>query len=163
MTIADLNLPRETVAALLREAAPVVVVAVSEPKMARLPADLAGLRLLIMNLGELQARMGRAIEGETQLLAACREVQAQGAQDVIVTRGSAGVAYTTAEGIAHLDADAAEVVDVTGAGDAFAAAVCWSLMTEGDDLGVACRRGLRLAALTVACPHTVIPARAANE
>ncbi|HEU4853571.1 MAG TPA: carbohydrate kinase family protein [Telluria sp.] len=163
LTIADLNLPSATVAALLREAAPLVVVAVSEPKMERLPADLSGLRLLILNLGELQARLGRTIEGEAQLLAACREVQAQGALDVIVTRGSAGVSYTTGGGVAHMDAEHVEVVDVTGAGDAFAAAVCWSLMTEGDDLGVACKRGLHLAALTVACPTTVIPAKAGTH
>jgi len=47
------------------------------------------------------------------------------------------------------------VVDVTGAGDAFAAAVCWSLHAGETDLGLACRRGLRLSAMTVACAHTV--------
>jgi pseudouridine kinase len=48
------------------------------------------------------------------------------------------------------------VVDVTGAGDAFAAAVCWSLQQD-DDLQLACRRGLRLASLTLASAHTVCP------
>jgi pseudouridine kinase len=47
------------------------------------------------------------------------------------------------------------VVDVTGAGDAFAAAVCWSLHQTPKDLALACRRGLHLAALTLESPATV--------
>ncbi|HBI68426.1 MAG TPA: pseudouridine-5-phosphate glycosidase, partial [Massilia sp.] len=47
-------------------------------------ASLAGVRLLILNEGELAARVGRALEGEAELAAACREVQAQGAEDVVV-------------------------------------------------------------------------------
>lgn len=160
LTVADLNLPRDTVEALLTAAHPLVVVAVSEPKMDRLPADLTGLRLLILNQGELQARLGREVDGDAALQDACREVQAQGVRDVIVTRGSAGVSYTTATGMDHLTAAPVEVVDVTGAGDAFAAAVCWSLLTDGDDLALACRRGMHLAARTVASPYTVIPMHA---
>jgi pseudouridine kinase len=34
----------------------------------------------------------------------------------------------------RLYAHGADMVDVTGAGDAFAAAVCWSLLQDGDDL-----------------------------
>jgi pseudouridine kinase len=67
--VADLNLPLETVDALLAQArratAPLVLVAVSEPKMARLPRDLSGVRLLILNRGELAARVGRELASET--------------------------------------------------------------------------------------------------
>ncbi|MDQ2990698.1 MAG: winged helix-turn-helix transcriptional regulator, partial [Pseudomonadota bacterium] len=98
LTVADLNLPLETVAALLDEArrdgVPLVVVAVSQPKMARLPQDLHGLRLLILNQGELETRIGAPIVTEADFAAACALVRAQGAQDVIVTRGAAGVLYT---------------------------------------------------------------------
>ena len=89
------------------------------------------------------------------------EVQRQGVQDLIVTRGARGVMYTSATGVMRLDAPAVEIVDVTGAGDAFAAAVCWSLHGAGEDgadLGLACRRGLQLSAMTIACEQTVCPA-----
>ena len=161
LTVADMNLPTETLELLLadaaRDAIPLVIVAVSQPKMARLPASLRGLRLLILNQGELETRVGRALKTEADLLAACREVQAQGAQDVIVTRGGTGVVYTTAGGLAHLEAPDARIVDVTGAGDAFSAAVCWSLFHGSDDLSLACRRGLRLSAMTLECEETVCP------
>ena len=161
LIVADLNLPRETLRALLDDAArgavPLVVVAVSQPKMAHLPDDLRGLRLLILNQGELETRIGAPLKTDADFLAACRAIQAQGAQDVIVTRGATGVVYTTASGIAQLDAQPAQIVDVTGAGDAFAAAVCWSLFQGSDDMTLACRRGLQLSAMTLACEETVCP------
>jgi pseudouridine kinase len=161
LIVADLNLPLEAVEAVLAQArrleAPLVLVAVSEPKMARLPRDLSGVRLLIMNRGELAARVGRELGSETELDAAVAEVRAQGARDLIVTRGAEGVIFTRGGDIVRLYAHGAEVVDVTGAGDAFAAAVCWSLLQDADDLELACRRGLKLSALTLGVAETVHP------
>lgn len=161
LTIADLNLPLDTVAALIAEAAhgaaPLVVVAVSQPKMARLPLDLHGVRLLILNHGELETRIGRKIVTDADLAAACALVREQGAQDVIVTRGGKGVVYSRADGVNKLEAPEARIVDVTGAGDAFAAAVCWSLFQGSEDLELACRRGLKLSAMTLECEETVCP------
>ncbi|GGX84368.1 winged helix-turn-helix transcriptional regulator [Massilia dura] len=173
LVIADLNLPHDTVALLLDEARrdgiPLAIVAVSQPKMARLPRDLAGLRLLILNRGELEERAGRPLPTEAALRDACRAVQAEGARDVIVTCGAAGVYYTygntygdtdtaKAGDLQWLPAHDVDVVDVTGAGDAFSAAVCWTLAQGEADLAEACARGLRAAALTVQSTHTVFPA-----
>ncbi|MFC4931704.1 carbohydrate kinase [Massilia sp. GCM10023247] len=161
LIVADLNLSLEAIATLQRDAAQegiaVVLVAVSEPKMNHLPHSLEGVRLLILNAGELGARVGRTLDNDADLAAACREVQAQGALDVIVTLGARGVLFTCPGGVEHLAAPDAEVVDVTGAGDSFAAAVCLSLQGGGNDLALACRRGLQLAALTIACRETVCP------
>jgi pseudouridine kinase len=161
LIVADLNLSRDAVETLQLDAARdgvmLVIVAVSEPKMNRLPASLQGVRLLILNRGELGARLGRALNSDDELAAACRELQAQGAQDVVVTLGPRGVLFTTPNGVERLDAPPANVVDVTGAGDAFAAAVCLSLQGGGTDLALACRRGLQLATLTIECRETVCP------
>ena len=161
LVVADLNLPLETVEALTTQARrldlPLVLVAVSEPKMARLPRDLSGVRLLVLNRGELAARVGRELASEAALDAAMLEVRDQGARDLIVTRGAGGVLYTRGDEIVRLSAPAAEVTDVTGAGDAFAAAVCWSLLQDADELGLACRRGLALSALTLGVAETVHP------
>jgi pseudouridine kinase len=159
LVVADLNLPHDTVAALVAEAdrdgVPLVLVAVSEPKMARLPYKLQGTRLLILNEGELVTRVGRALHSDADFASACRELQAQGVRDVVVTRGALGVLYTSGDSLGQLQAPAAEVVDVTGAGDAFAAAVCWSLNRHADDLALACSHGLRLSALTLGSSQTV--------
>ncbi|GAB3456038.1 PfkB family carbohydrate kinase [Massilia terrae] len=161
MVVADLNLPQDTLAQVLADAAldavPLVLVAASEPKMARLPARLDGAMLMILNAGELGTRVGRPLPGDADIAAACAEVQGQGVRDLVITRGAAGVLFTSPDGIKHLPAPKAEVVDVTGAGDAFAAAVCWSLQQDPGDLELACRRGLCLSALTLGSPHTVCP------
>ncbi len=85
----------------------------------------------------------------------------QGVRQLIVTLGANGVLFTEGAGpdaaMAHLPALAVETVDVTGAGDAFSAAVCWSLYHDSDNLALACRRGLKLAAMTLASSATVSP------
>ncbi len=166
-TVADLNLAHDTVCVLLadaaRDAVPLTLVAVSQPKMANLPQDLRGLRLLILNRGELETRSGAPLADDAAILKACRALQAQGAQDIIVTCGASGVVYTCEGGIARLDAPKAHIIDVTGAGDAFAAAVCWSLFQGSEDMNLACRRGLRLSAMTLECEETVCPYLAAGQ
>ncbi|WP_374358417.1 carbohydrate kinase [Pseudoduganella danionis] len=166
MTVVDLNLPQASVALLLESAradnVPLIIIAVSQPKMARLPADLRGLRLLILNRGELETRVGRALPTEADVRAACHAVQAEGAQDLIVTCGSHGVYHTCGTELVWLPAHQVEVVDVTGAGDAFSAAVCWSLYQGSQDLTLACRRGLKVAAMTLETQDTVSPMLAAD-
>lgn len=165
-TVADLNLPAASISLLLadaqRDAVPLVLVAVSQPKMIRLPQDLSGLRLLILNRGELETCVGRALPKEVDVRDACREVQAQGAQDLVVTCGSQGVFHTRGADLVWLAAHEVDVVDVTGAGDAFSAAVCWSLYQGSQDLTLACRRGLKVAAMTLESPDTVSPLLAAD-
>ena len=161
LVVADLNLPLASVDALVEHARRVdvalVLVAVSEPKMARLPQDLSGVRLLILNAGELAARVGRRLDDDAAIEGALRELRAQGVRDLVVTRGAGGVLLTQGDAVERLAAASADVVDVTGAGDAFAAAVCWSLAQpdDGDDLLLACRRGLHLSRLTLGTADTV--------
>jgi len=161
LIVADLNLPHDSIATLLedavRDGVPMVIVAVSEPKMARLPRELVGLRLLILNEGELAARAGRALPTMHDIAEACLALQRDGVQDLIVTRGAAGVLYTADGALRSLAAPPVDVVDVTGAGDAFAAAVCWTLYSGETGLELACRRGLALSAMTINCAHAVHP------
>ena len=92
---------------------------------------------------------------------ACHEVLRQGVRQLIVTLGAHGVLFSDGAGadasMAHLPALAVDAIDVTGAGDAFSAAVCWSLYHDSNDLRLACRRGLKLAAMTLASSATVSP------
>jgi pseudouridine kinase len=158
-TIIDLNLPTDSIGLLLQEAhqqaMPLMAVAVSEPKMARLPQDLHGLRLLLLNQGELAAAVGHGIQSQAELEAACKQLQQRGVQDIIVTKGVAGVTFTGSSGMQHMPAPATSVRDATGAGDAFAAGVTWSLCSQPDDLRLACEYGLKLAKLTLESDATV--------
>ncbi|MDZ7854727.1 carbohydrate kinase family protein [Sphaerotilus sp.] len=164
LVVADLNLPAATLAALVTaatdvQAPPLVLVAVSEAKMERLPARLHGVALLVLNQGELAAWAGtdRLADGVARL-------QAAGVRDVVVTLGAAGLCHTTAAGgLAFLAAPAVPpeaVVDVTGAGDALAAGLChglWTGAVAAHGWSPSCAQALARAALTVQSAETVVP------
>lgn len=158
LVVMDLNLPAISVVALLDEARErghaLVAVAVSEPKMDRLPRDLRGLQCLILNRGELQVLLPEA-RSDAQAFAA---LHGRGVRQIVLTQGAAGVVCSQAgEDVRHLPAGAVEVVDVTGAGDALAAGICAGLCQSPHDLAAACGIGLRLAALTLQTAATVYP------
>lgn len=125
---------------------------VSEAKVLRLPEDLRGVSLLIMNHGEAESYLQRELPP-----AACAQMlHERGAGIAVVTRGAGGIAITAKEGSAHLRADAAECVDATGAGDALAAGMIYALV-RGRDAIEAAQTGMRCAALTLASPASVRP------
>lgn len=158
--VLDCNLPEEVLAALMedsrRQGARLVIVAVSEPKMSRLPRSLEGVAVLILNGGELAARVGRGLPDRESVVAACRQLQDEGAQGVVVTLGGDGVLCVSTE-LRYLPAPAVEIVDVTGAGDAFSAGVVAGLARDPEKLFEACLLGQRMAALTLASPSSVAP------
>ncbi len=160
--VLDCNLPEEVLSALMedsrRQAATLVIVAVSEPKMSRLPESLEGVSVLIINVGELAARVGRVLRDRKAVVRACRQVQAQGATGVVVTLGAQGVLCVDGLGEPRaIPAPKAEIVDVTGAGDAFSAGVVASLARYPEDLFGACHLGQRLAVLTLGSRSSVVP------
>jgi pseudouridine kinase len=74
---------------------------------------------------------------------------------VVITLGQEGLVASDAGGRLTLSAEKVQPVDVTGAGDALAAGLVYCWLRGEEDLGTACRFGLRLAALTVQTPHSV--------
>lgn len=155
LVVADGNLPPDAWPLLLADARadgiPLVGIAVSEAKMARLPQDLRGLHLLVLNAGELAT-----VAPEPQQ--AFDALHARGVGGVLMTRGADGVWLSTpGRSPRHWPATPVSVVDVTGAGDALSAGVCASLLRRPDDFDAAARLGLALAALTLQTEHSVHP------
>jgi len=170
LTVIDLNLPADSVALLLREARlsgrPLLAVAVSVAKMSHLPqsaedGSLLGLRTLVLNRAELAALLGldgTAAQDEAALRAGLAELHRRGVEQLVLTLGAGGVLHSQrGRPVQALAAPPVPVLDVTGAGDAFAAGVCAGLVQHGEDLDGACRLGLRLAALTLQTAATVHP------
>ncbi|WP_310390167.1 carbohydrate kinase [Roseateles sp.] len=163
LLVIDLNLPAASIQQLLAEAqvegsAAVVAVAVSPSKMARLPADLHGLHLLMLNRDELSACAGIALNNAADLARAHLLLSERGLQGLIVTQGADALWFGKAgQALKSLKPKRVKVVDVTGAGDAFAAGVCAALSQAPDDLAAACRLGISLARLTLQSEHTVSP------
>jgi pseudouridine kinase len=154
LLFADANLTGATLETLARHARsaglPLVLDAVSVAKAKRLPADLGGAALVVMNADEAAACLGLA--GEPAALA--HHLHRRGAGAAIVTAGEKGAAIADAAGVTHLPATPATVVDVTGAGDSLTATVLWR-MSLGETPRQALPFGLAAAAATVSTAASV--------
>ncbi len=155
--VVDMNLPQAWLQALLDHAhahhLPLAMVAVSVSKIAHLPQRLDGLSLLVLNAAELAAT-GDEHGTPHPLPQAARDAQwqalhARGLKHLLVTLGSEGAAFSSGECLNVLPAiplTTTQVVDATGAGDAFSAAAIHALLGHGQPLASACQAGLQAAA-----------------
>lgn len=156
--VADCNLTKEGLTAILdlmRTAEnKVCIIGVSAPKMSRLPDDISGVRLVICNVDESQARFQTELDDPKEL---CRMWLEEGAMAAVVTAGRAGYAYgetaVTFEESVPVPADS--IIDVTGAGDAFSAGVIFGIV-RGETLGMAVRLGAANARLTIQSGDSVV-------
>lgn len=169
--LADMNLPEVSLAWLTQKALAqrqrLVVLAVSEPKMQRLPQDLRGIDTLVLNLGELAALAAHQswpAGTHENCASAFGLLKAAGLQRLVVTQGKSGVSFIEAGQVqsSHLQPELAQehqVRDVSGAGDAFCAGLCASYLRYPQDaLSLHVQRAMRLAVLTVQSEQSVNPA-----
>jgi pseudouridine kinase len=159
MIVADSNLPGETLEWLIgfaaRRGLRLAIEAVSVPKGSRLKRLLRPERplfALFCNRAEAQALTGRA-----QIRGAAGRLHDLGVANVCIGLGRRGMFVSSAGGArATVPAMPAEIVDVTGAGDAAVAGTLFGLL-RGETLPGAARYGQAAAALTVACDRSVNP------
>lgn len=88
---------------------------------------LQRVSVLTPNETELALLTGFSITSEESLKQACQQLLHKGVAAVVVTLGSNGSFYMTSETSGYISAQAVEVVDTTGAGDAFNGALAVAL------------------------------------
>ena len=155
---ADCNLPAETLgflAGLRSGSRKLAVNGVSPAKAVRLRPHLSACDLLFVNRGEAAALLGIGLDGLDPSAAAGALRQA-GAGEVAMTLGGAGLCVATEKETQMLENPENRVVDITGAGDALAAAYLEARL-RGVAPAAAGRRALAAAQLTVACEDSVNP------
>jgi pseudouridine kinase len=148
----DANLRPDTLEALARLAArykvPLMADAVSVSKAGRLRAILPSLALFKANRAEAAALAGFPLDTDDALREGCRGILDGGAARVYLTLGAQGSCCCSGDGFFRQPLLPAALVNVNGAGDAFAAGAAYSFClgrTPGENavFGAAC------AALTV--------------
>ncbi len=124
------------------------------------PAPAADLTAELLSLADVVVPN----EHELELLGGAERLIELGVQALVVTRGSRGVDLFTSTGRHHIESFAVDVVDTTGAGDAFCGSMC-ARLAAGDDLATAVRWGAAAGALatTVAGAVPAQPTAAAIE
>jgi pseudouridine kinase len=156
---ADCNLPAATLAflaGLCGGGCRFAVNGVSPAKALRLRPQLAACDLVFVNRQEAAALLEMPVEALDPAAAAAK-LQAEGAGEVVMSLGGAGLCIAAEGEPFMLQSFKADLVDITGAGDALAAAYLDARL-RGLDVHTAGRRALAAAALTVACVESVCPA-----
>lgn len=148
--VAQMEIPAESVlraAEISTEAGTRVVLNLAPPRA--VPTVLLKmLDPLVVNEHEAALVLGRKVEGEEGARAAAPDLLARGPRSVVVTLGAEGALVADGETVAHVPAPQVEVVDTTGAGDAFVGALA-ARLALGDPLPEAAAYAARAGAAAV--------------
>jgi ribokinase len=113
------------------------------------PRDLLEkLDPLVVNEHEAAFLLGREVEGVKGALSAAPELLSSGPRSAVITIGEDGAVLADGESVEHLPAPEVEVVDTTGAGDAFVGALATQI-ARGASLGEAVAYAVRAGAAAV--------------
>ncbi len=148
--LVNFEIPEPVVAAAVQAGVdfniPVIVDA--GPPRAYAPETWANCTILSPNTLEAATLVGHSIEDEVAIVHAARELLAAGPQAVVLKLGSRGAMILSEELEAILPAFPVEVVDTTGAGDAFSGTLSVAI-ADGLSLEEAVWRANAAGALTV--------------
>lgn len=124
----------------------------------RLSDYISQLYLIVPNASETIALCDLEAEPEDRdsAIDVARKLVADGAEIAVVTLGERGLAYADGGGSGFIRAINTEIVDTTGAGDAFSGAAIFGLL-NGVPVDEAMRLGITAASLTIESRHTVFP------
>ncbi|WP_027409986.1 carbohydrate kinase [Anoxybacteroides tepidamans] len=134
------------------ENVPLCIAPVSAPKVKKLPNDLRGVTWLIANENEALA-LAKSKDGNAE--AASDHILSLGVEHVIITRGAQGIMYKTQRGEqGMIPAPNIDVVDVTGAGDAFVSGFLYGI-NQGKSFVDACELGMSASIIALQTKETV--------
>lgn len=148
VVLTQLEIPVETAGRALELARQADAISILNPAPARRvpPEILANADIVTPNETELRIMLGRSPDANVNLIDLCDELLQVGVQRVILTRGAHGATIVTRDGYHNLPAFPVNVVDTTGAGDAFNGTLATYLAT-GMPLEPAVRHAVAAGAL----------------
>lgn len=148
--LVQLEIPIETVERAIKLAHEAGVTVLLNPAPGReiSPQLLAMCDVVTPNETETQIITGMPVRDRNEAEAAARQLLKQGVQAVVITLGAEGALVATEDGVEHVPGQRVDVVDTTGAGDAFSGALAVAL-AEGMELAKAVAFSNAAAALQV--------------
>ena len=157
VVVVDTNIPAESIAWLAENcAAPLFADPVSTAKAAKLGPVLGKLHTLKPNRLEAELLSGVPITDDGSLNRAADALLSTGLHRVFISLGADGVFAADRGGRARLPCLNGSVVNATGCGDAFMAAIAWAYL-QGTDLEDAARAGLAASSIAMESGETINP------
>ncbi|WP_419959663.1 carbohydrate kinase [Psychrobacillus sp. BM2] len=160
LIIIDMNCSKEVIEYIRTVAIghniPLALIPVSSPKMDRMPESLEGIEWLIANKDEAEMYLRMSIEDKESWKEATRLFVQKGISHVVITWGSEGTMYAGSDlETSYFPAiEVKDVVDVTGAGDAFVSATLYAWLS-GEDIPKTIQTGMMNASKTIRSSDTV--------
>ncbi len=148
VVITQLEIPVETAGYALKLARDGNAISILNPAPARRvsPDILKNADIVTPNETELRILLGRAPDAKVNVIDLCDELLQMGVRRVILTRGARGAMIVTRDGYNNLPAFQVDVVDTTGAGDAFNGTLA-TYLARGMPLEPAVRHAVAAGAL----------------
>ena len=162
LVIVDTNIPADAIAWLAEHVKlPIFADPVSTAKAEKLRPVLGKLHTLKPNRLEAELLSGVPITGEDSLSRAADVLLGTGLRRVFISLGKDGVLAADHSGRVRLPCVEGRVVNTTGCGDAFMAALAWAYL-EGTALEDTARAGLAAAAIAMEGSETINGAMSAE-
>ncbi len=162
LVVIDATLSEEALATVFELADRYTLRVCADPTLPSLAGKLCDylpqLYMIAPNAAETTALCGLPNPATTRdnAIDAARQLVTMGVQIAVITLGAQGVAYADGSGSGFIRAVHTHVVDPTGAGDAFSAAVIFGLLNDVT-VDEAMRLGITAASLTLQSRETVLP------
>ena len=157
LLVVDTNIPAESIAWLVEHVeVPVFADPVSTAKAEKLRPVLGKLHTIKPNRIEAELLSGVSITDERSLRRAANVLLKTGLQQVFISLGAGGVFAANQDRGLHLPSIPGPMVNATGCGDAFMAALAWAYM-EGMDLEQSAYAGLAASSIALEGSETINP------
>lgn len=157
LLVVDTNIPAESIAWLVEHVeVPVFADPVSTAKAEKLRPVLGKLHTIKPNRIEAELLSGVSITDERSLRRAANVLLKTGLQQVFISLGAGGVFAANQDRGLHLPSIPGSMVNATGCGDAFMAALAWAYM-EGMDLEQSAYAGLAASSIALEGSETINP------
>lgn len=158
VVVIDTNIPEESIAWLAENcAAPLFADPVSTAKAVKLKPVLGKLHTLKPNRLEAELLSGVPITDDESLDRAADALLDTGLRRVFISLGADGVFAADHGGRVRLPCLPGSLVNATGCGDAFMAAIAWAYL-QGTDLEETARAGLAASSIAMESRETINPA-----
>ena len=162
VVVADTNIPAESLRWLAENcAAPLFIDPVSTTKAEKIRDILGKVHTLKPNKLEAELLSGVPIRNKADLEKAAKKLLSTGLQRLFISLGGDGALAADETGCHWLKTIPGNMVNTTGCGDAFMAALVWSYL-EGLSLEDSARAGLAAGSIAMESEQTINPAISAD-